>query len=84
MKEANKGDALSVIEIMEEKGWTKDEMRELVTYLDGRVLELQQPLIDRMDQFEWMFYGGFAMLAILILTCPGALTKGIKYLLALR
>ncbi len=36
MKETAKGDALSVIEVMEQKGWTKEEIRELVNYLDQR------------------------------------------------
>jgi len=70
MKETTKGDALSVLEIMEEKGWTKDEIRELVTYLDQSIT---QPL-------ETMIFWWGVFLAILILTCPGALPTGLKKL----
>ena len=65
MKETNEGDALSVIGIMEEKGWTKDEIRELVIYLDQSIT---QPL-------ETMFFIGFGILAFLIMACPGILQR---------
>jgi len=52
-KEATKGDALSVLSIMEQKGWNKDEVRELVAYLKST----QRPL-------KWHIYGvGVAVLA---------------------
>ncbi len=67
MKEDNKGDALSIIEIMEQKGWSKEEIRELADYLDGRVNELQKPLIDRMDQFEsWVKHALIALAALIV------------------
>jgi len=46
MKETTKGDALSVLKIMEEKGWNKDEVRELLAYLRST----QRPL-------KWHVYG---------------------------
>ena len=74
MKETDQGDALSVIGIMEEKGWTKEEIRELADYLDQRVIEVTEPiirpLVERMDQLELLVYQvGFA-LAVLIVIAP--------------
>ncbi len=74
MKEDNKGDALSVLGIMEEKGWNKEEIREFADYLDQRVIEVTEPiirpLVERMDQFESRVKQAGIGLAVLIVFAP--------------
>ena len=84
MKETANNSAIRAYEIMKEKSYTPEEIETFLAFLNQNTIEVTQPLVQRMDQLEWMLYSGFTILAILILTCPGALTKGIKYLLASR
>ena len=75
MKDTTNGDAIRVYEIMKEKNYTSDEIEAFLNFLDQRVIEVTQPLVQRMDQLEMMLFAGFGILAVLILTCPGILQK---------
>ena len=80
--------AIAAYETMKEKGYTPEEIETFLDYLERQrqetmeqsrelTLELIQPLVERMDYLELLFYwgygGGFAILALLILIAPGAL-----------
>ena len=55
---------------MEEKGWKKEELRELIAYLDQRVIEITRPQVERMDQFESWVKQALIGLAVLIVFAP--------------
>ena len=74
MKEADNGNAIRVYEIMKEKNYTPEEIEAFLEFLDRNtaeitqplVLEVTQPLVQRMDFLELLLYG----IAVLVVIAP--------------
>ena len=67
-------DAVRVIGIMQKKGWTEGDIASLADYIDRRSRARMQPLEDRINsrvsRLYWSIYGGFVVLAILVMVAP--------------
>ncbi|MCY4052182.1 MAG: hypothetical protein OXE41_05065 [Gammaproteobacteria bacterium] len=74
MTNETKNSAIRTYEMMKEKAYTPEEIETFLAFLDQRVIEVTQPLIDetiqpliqRMDQLELMLYG----IAVLVVLAP--------------